>query len=363
MTTRPIHLAAITLAAASSLGAELARAQAPADDTIPIPRLLLTPVPPRLSSVSLSYTLGLNVRTRFRNLGGVSAPGTAVGPAARGTNHYYNDGYNLVDDTGNLHGTIPGTWHWGYQNASQIQGDSVAMHSSSVAAGANSTDNKAGLQHGFELGLRRELGRHEHWRWGVAGAFGFTDVSVHDDHPVAGNGLNITDTYSLYGNVPPGAPYNGTAAGPGAIISDLPARTNSVIHGAALITGSRDFDAMVFAFKLGPYLEVPLSHRWSLDLRGGLAVVEVSSRFSYRETTTVFGVTEPTTSASSSASDLLLGGFAAANVSYAVSDAVSLLCGVQFQDVGQYTHRLNGREAALDLNNSFSLFLGLAYSF
>jgi hypothetical protein len=142
-------------------------------------------------------------------------------------------------------------------------------------------------------------------------------------------------------------------------------RTNTVAPGAALITGTHDFDATVLAFKLGPYVELPLSPKWSLDFRAGLEAVEVSSRFSYHETSTVFGVpvADNHSSGSGSRSGLLFGGFAAADVSYALSDSFSLLAGVQLQDVGQYTHRLNGREAVLDLSNTFSLFLGLAYSF
>ncbi|MGD0349064.1 MAG: hypothetical protein ABSB84_01950 [Verrucomicrobiota bacterium] len=96
-----------------------------------------------------------------------SDPGPATGG---GINRNYDDGYVYVDSIGDSFGY---TSYWGYQNASQIQGDFLVFHSES-SLDANT-------------------------------------IQV------------ITDTYDL-GNLltPPPAPYSGTFSGPGPTIPDSP---------------------------------------------------------------------------------------------------------------------------------------------
>ena len=74
-----------------------------------------------------------------------------------------------MDITGNTGGQ---TWYWGYQNSSQIQSPYIVFHHQTLLDG-----NTVQL---------------------------------------------LTDTYSLGGITPPGAPYAGTFHGPGPIIADTP---------------------------------------------------------------------------------------------------------------------------------------------
>ncbi|MFO1476782.1 MAG: hypothetical protein U1F98_09035 [Verrucomicrobiota bacterium] len=347
------------VAAASLCGATIAGAQSPADDTIPYPLLLRTTAPERYWKASLSYSLGLNIKTTFQGIGGLTGFQNNPGSTNAGANHNYDNGYNRVDITGNNHGGFQGTWNWGYQNAGQVSGNSITMQSSSVTT--SSTENNS-PRNGFEIGLARELARHDFWRWGVEGAFGLTLVNVHDDRTVSGTLTQVNDTYSLNGVVPAVPPYNGTYNGPGAIIGDTPNRSVSTVPGVATVTGWRNFDANLFQFRVGPYVEFPLGKGFTFDLKAGLALVEVASRFSYNETVT--GPSGTTTSAaSSSSSGFLIGAYAGADASYNLTDSVSLFAGVQYQDVGQYTHTLNGRKAVLDLGESVFVNLGFSYSF
>jgi hypothetical protein len=95
---------------------------------------------------------------------------TDPGPATGGVDHFYDDGYVRVDATGNAGGQ---TWFWGYEHASQIQGDTIVFHS--VSEGLTGT-------------------------------------------------TTIIDAYDLGSTVPPAAPYQGTFHGPGPTISDMPSR-------------------------------------------------------------------------------------------------------------------------------------------
>jgi hypothetical protein len=343
------------------LGAAAAHAQAPADDTIPVPvPQLLKVSSPKLYHLSLNYSMGFNIKATFQNLGGLSGISPNPGPATGGINHHYDDGYVDVDVTGNNHGLFKGTWNWGYDNASQVSGNNLLMHGSSWGSGGTSTANADGPQPGMELIFGRELGRAQHARWGLDGTFGFTDVRIADSSPVNAQQTLITDSYNLNGIIPPTPPYHWTPNGPGPIITDTPNRTTSA-GAAALITGPRELDAQLYSFKLGPYAEIPLSDHLALQFRGGLALVEVVSQFSYSETSTIAG--SGPTSANGSHSGLQVGGYAAANVAYAFNDSVSLFAGAQFQDVGQYTQNLNGRKAMLDLSRSIFVAIGFSYSY
>ena len=353
------------LTAASLCCAAGARAQMPADDTIPVPAFQLEKKPlEKLYHVSLNYSMGYNISATFKHLGQFPTPRSDPGPATGGTDHTYNNGYNRVDVTGNNHGGFQGTWYWGYRDASQISGDSLVMQSSSLASDVDSKSTTRNPQQGMELTFGRELGGARHWRWGLDGTFGFTDVTFEDQRTLTGNVNVVTDTYALNGIVPPLAPYaQPSPAGPGAIISDTPSRVTGTLVNGATISGSRELDAQLFGFKLGPYLDIPLNDYWALNLRGGLALVEVNSEFTYHETTVVPGAGSFRNSGQGWHNELLVGGYAAANLSHALNDSTRIFAGVQFQDVGQYTQTLNGRKAVLDLGKSIFVAIGLSYSY
>lgn len=336
----------------------------PADFTIPQPEIVLQKkLQPKRSRVSLGYSLGLNITADFKNLGSFTPAGGGPGTATSATDHNYDNGYSRVDITGNDHGGFKGTWNWGYRDASQISGDKLVMQSSSLAGGGASANNSGDPQPGFELTYGREFGHAEHWHWGIEGAFGFTDVTIRDSRPLTGS-VNVTsDAYTLNGIIPPVAPYQGTYNGPGAIVSDLPDRTVNTLANGASITGSRELDANLFAFKVGPYVEIPLTERWALNFRGGLALVAVNSEFTYQETTAITGVGESTSSGHGTHSDLMVGAYAGGSLSGALSDHFGVFAGAQYQNVGEYAQNLNGRKAVLDLRKSIFVTIGLSYSY
>ena len=357
----PLALAEIGTADRHPASHPVVGAEMPADFTIPQPEIVLQRMlQAKRNRVSLSYSLGLNITADFKRFGNFPAANGGPGAATSGVDHNYDDGFNRVDITGNDHGGFLGSWYWGYQNPGQISGDTLVMRSASLAGGSDSNNN-GGPQNGLELCYGRELGRAEKWRWGVEGAFGFTAVRIRDSRPLMAN-VNITrDTYALNGVIPPVAPYAGTFNGPGAIITDAPARSTETVSGGATITGWRQLEANLFAFKVGPYVELPLSARWALDFRGGLALVAVNSEFSYQETTAISGLGEVTSSARGSQSDLLVGAYAGGGISYAFNDNFGVLAGAQFQSVGEFSQTLNGRKAVLDLSKSIYVTIGLSY--
>ena len=355
------------------------------DGSVP-PVALESKEDPSLNQIRMGMQLGFNMKASFRHVGSFPA-GSNPGSTNGFSNHTYDNGYNLVDSAGNSHanGTNPpivGTWNWGFtgNNGFDVNGNGAQVHGNGTAGGTisfNSLSSSGGStgervddpQPGFSLTFARQLFHDEknRWRGGLEAGFGYTDYDIKDDHPVNAKGSMLTDTYSLEGtSVPVGASYSQPSDGGanGIIIGDVP--TRSISSTAIPVTGTREFGADVFAFKLGPYFEVPLNHTFSLGLEGGVAMVYVYSKFQFNEQ-----VANPSTGVITTVKgngnnqDVLFGGFVGSYITAALNDQWSLFAGAQLQDVGDYVHRSRstGEAAVLDLSQSIFFTAGLGYSF
>ena len=152
-------------------------------------------------------------------------------------------------------------------------------------------------------------------------------------------------------------------------LRELPARYAALAppQGALVVTichhGMRSLDAQVYGLRLGPYLEFPLSQKWTVGLSGGFALAYADSRFKYNETVSSPGTPSVFSSGSVSDTKLLPGGYAGANISVLVKPNTRISAGVQYQNVGDFTQKVNGRRAKLDLGESLFFNVGVNFSF
>ena len=335
-------------------------AQSPSPDAV-APLNLDLPPAPSLNRIGLAYRMGFNAPVSFKNLGGypaLSVPRNTLD----GDRFNYDNGYALTDSSGNAMGY---TRYWGYDNQRQLSGDTVVMQRSSSAATASSNDHYDTPMSGVELTYNRELIRKKSWRGGLEGAFGYTYMSVHDSGSQAATVTRVNDTYSIPGggSAVPQNGYSGRKSIDGPVIGASPSSSTTDVFQNGSITGSRDFSANLFNFRVGPYFEFPLSKSIAFTLSGGFALMFVNSEFSYDETVTIPGVGSVEHRASGSGNGWLPGAYVAGAFSVALSDAWSFVAGAQFEDVGQYTQTLNGKQATLDLSRSIFVTVGLSYSF
>lgn len=300
---------------------------------------------------SLGPRFALNISADFTQLGGVS-PDPAPG--------FYDDGYNLPDISGSQDGT---TWNWGYQRPAQYEDDTIRLNSSSSPANVAAPDATNDPQYGFELAYARELVPWGPTRWGIETAFGYTAIAIRDTRALAGDVVQVTDSFGLDGVIPPLAPYYGSFDGPGPLLGTVPSSQTRFQAGAASLAGRRTLDADLFAWRLGPYLEWPVAPPISIQLGGGLAVAYVNSRFAYSETVTLPELESVERSGSGSSDGWLVGGYLDTRVNAAVSSRVSVFAGAQYQTLGQFTQETDGKRARLDLRQGILVHAGASFHF
>ena len=338
-----------------------------------LPYTLQAPAPEHLNKIGLNYLMGLNISVNFQRLGGLalSDPGPVTGTDV---NRNYDNGYVRVDSTGNNHGGFIGTWYWSYQNPNSFQGDHLVVQSYASRPNGSSDGHQDDPYSGIELTYSRQLLRGEHWRAGLEAGFGWTPISIMDSSAVRTKAYRTNDTYFGSGveawPLPPGP---ATYTGPGAVIDAAPTdRSTDVLPGAAVVTGSRQLEADLFLWRLGPYIEVPLSEKFSAIFSGGLTLGLAHSSFSFQNEQVT--ITDPTylndplqlaqrRSGSGSETDFLVGGYVGGSLSYALTRDLSLALGARFQAEGQTLSDAKGKQALLSLGQSVYVTFGAAYSF
>lgn len=270
---------------------------------------------------SLGPRFGLNLNARFNHVGNgnLTAPGPATGG---GVNRTYADGYVAVDSAANLGGL---TWNWGYQNAAQVQGNTLTMHSASSAVDGN-LDQSGDPQYGFDLAFGHDFGKAPGGKWGVQAAFDFTQISM-DAQGGSGTGRLITDAYALGIVIPPPAPYAGSYSGPGPLIPDTPARTMSAA--AVMISGPQSLDGQIYSLRVGPYYDFQFCKRWSGRLGGGLSLAVADLNYSFNETISYGGGLTANNAGSGSGAEFQAGGYVEGKVLFALTHRMSAFAGAQ----------------------------------
>jgi hypothetical protein len=198
----------------------------------------------------------------------------AIGAAGSYADRVYTDGFVKLDG-----GTVAlggDTWNWGYADGSQVDAGFLSFHGgngTAVSVMADSTlragrwsDQPEAVAPYVQLEWIEPL--NEHLNFGWLGGFSFltSDVSRAGSTFSASKGrtdydIRYTDRYDLGGVVPPGAPYSGSLAGPGPLISNLPEQRSAAYPVSGGETASAynriqtDSSVNLWTLSLGPSIE------------------------------------------------------------------------------------------------------------
>ena len=187
----------------------------------------------------------------------------------------YDNGYVGRDVSGDPHLST----YWGYTQSSQqiISGGNVTglrYDRTAPLANASSPDLNFDPSVGGDLELRRQLTKFGKVRFGLELGASYNHVDMVDSSSYMTAAQRTSDIYNMAAPInsalfpPPGyqGPYNG--AGP-VIDPTRAGQSSSTIGNAVLVSGRREVEANIFGFRLGPYLELPITKRFSADVSAG----------------------------------------------------------------------------------------------
>ena len=317
----------------------------------------------RLSNrISVSARFGFNLSARFSSLKAPVLQSQRTTPS--GGKYNYDDGYLLRDASGNAGGK---TWYLGYDDSSaQVSGNNILLNRNTASVSGSTVDDNPSF--GGEVVYTRMLGHLDRFTYGFEVAGNFLNMSLNESSTQPTRLDHTTDAYPFTsGTTPPSAtpsaPYQGRFEGPGFVVGDKPVTSNTPVPGGATSTASRRFDADVWGFRLGPYLEFPVSEKFTLSLSGGLAGALIDADVSWSEQIASPSMSLVTLRGAGKDTGFLWGYYLAANVAWELSPRWSIVGSAQFQSLENYSHNFGGRTVEAKLDQALFVTIGLGYKF
>ena len=290
----------------------------------------------------------------------------------------YNDGFVLPDAGGSS--TL--TQNWGYQNAGQVQGNNLVFHRlDSVPRVGDRTGLQDNPQYGGELVggfefVRFDLGKREA-RFGFELGYSYSQFSVTDHATAKGSSPFTVDGYPLDALVPgspinpPGAPYAGSFIGSANSNNPL-IGLNTSSHTVTSVAGTSTLNSRLesdfHTFRVGPWIEVPLSARVNLALSVGYATIYSAAHLTLDESVTY---ADPAAQAFAPVpisgrylrSHWSPGAYAQLRATYRLTKHVGVYIGGDFQYNTGVTVTAPGREARFDFGKTYGAVVGVTYGF
>ncbi len=280
------------------------------------------------------------------------------GAAVAGVDHEYDDGFNRVDSSGNPGNT---TTYWGYQNWEQYDpaGDggngTITMQSTRTVLNAG---RSSAWQDGPPAGLtaywQQELAGEGACVLGLRAALRWQHITVDERSGYGSTLATVADRYTLGGVLLFGAPYEGSASGPGKVLGDDPVRTESSVAGPS-VQVRRALAGERVAMDLGPTLSLDLSERVRVVFLLGVTTVWLQSRFTYADGDWDRGSTTD--------QDWLVGGVAGLDLQYRLGANWGGFGGASASALQDFKQQLNGHAARVQLDSGVAVRAGLFFQY
>ncbi len=311
----------------------------------------------------IGATAAFNISADFSSTGTFDVQGNGPGPTGTpGQNHYYDDGYVRVDNTGNAGGY---TSYWGYEDASQYNAAARTLTFQSTTSFSQSQTTGTiddAPYFGFDMAYGTTI--TEAWNGALGWELGFTllpiRISGSDSSPTIGT--RTIHRFSTGGITVPQAPYNGTAGGSGPVISDVATGVPDE-ESTGTLHGNRDLDSMLYNIRLGANSRWNLGGRWSMSAGLGFATGIVVSDYSFKETVVYDLGGTSNDSGSYSSTDFVFGGYGELMVYCQVEKSGELYLGGQYMGMTRVSMSDQGRNAELDLSGGIYVTAGFHWAF
>lgn len=307
------------------------------------------------STVNFGYRYITGVRARFSGSGVIGAPEALPATAPNVSRTYHDggvgpDGRTVTEDDANgttstvaLNGADGKTNDWTYTDPSQITSDGFLQENLYSVQSDNYDQSMTGKGNvGMEVFAthdERQLGKH--WSWKLFGGFSLSDIQAATFATVRSTVTTITDTYDLYGQIPPAPPYLSGSGSGQILVSSAPlTRTATSAEDDVDTQDHYKLHGGYATFRFGPQLVFSPNDHLQLLISVGPAVVMAGSTY------TVTEVFDPPTGAQEIATlqrvtnRLLPGFYVDATLQYDLSDRSGFYLGIFDQSAGSYNENV-----------------------
>ena len=306
--------------------------------------------------------VGLNISASFNEHGLFNVSGN--NPA----NGIFDNGYVRTDSSGNDFGY---TSNWGYNNGSQYNyaAQTVTMQGASSYSTSGSSKDAGGAFAGFDMAYGDNLWYWKHARIGWELGFGLLPINIKDNSPLSAtiNSSSYTFDTSNPGNAAvSSAPYSGSYNRQPYewTIADSPEQITALAPSQGSVTGSRELDVVLYAFRFGPSLYWDFGKYAGMSLGAGPAVGVVSGNYKYNEIITASGVSAHN-SGEFGTTDMTFGGYVSGELMCHVqaNGNADIYLGAQYMPMEDVTFSHGGREGKLNLSGQLYISVGINWPF
>lgn len=326
----------------------------------------------------------------------------AVRPDSRAVARLDSSGNPIIDPATNQQVFDPiapdgRTNTWNYTDASQLSRlGYVAFHNYSASVidtDVRQRESNSGA--GMDITVSRDMGNlfGSRLAWNLTAGLSINDISTDTSALVRANLTTITDYYSLYGQVPPEAPYSSPstttinvvdAAGnpvlnddgtvstittdTSVLIGNEPAgRTSATVTNDTSVYNRWKLKGAYYTFRAGPTVWIPITSRLRASVSFGAALVYSGTNYTVTQTFEPDLGAAISETADSDAYKLLPGYYADATVQFDLTERAGLYAGAVFQSAGSYTQEIQSENAnyntKIDLKNQNGVRAGLSIRF
>jgi hypothetical protein len=366
------------------------------------------------SAVNFGFRFITGPKVQFSGNGVIPALAGENGSTQDGTTpniaRVYHDGTVVTDsrtinvDNGDgttssvpLNGVDGKTNTWGYTNDSQLTADGyMNFHiysGASIDPLSHGANGRGDL--GFELSMVHDMGTiSKKLSWKLFGGVSLAGIEAGSSSVVKASITTQTDTYDLYGQTPPSAPYNAPSTttqnlldASGNVVTDtngndvtqtvdtttLISNKPIAVSGPVTVTdygswvNSWKLHGAYLTFRFGPQLVYDITGRLKLVVSAGPAIVFAGSNYTVTEVFTPATGNPMGDVIANNKAELLPGAYADLNLQFDLTDRTGFYLGSFFQTAGHYTQTANGTNASykteVDLENQRGIRTGMAYKF
>jgi hypothetical protein len=247
----------------------------------------------------------------------------------------------------------------------------------------------------MDISVSRDMGRLFGTRiaWNLTAGMSINDILANTNDRVLATLTTITDFYSLFGQVPPEAPYSSPSSSsitvidasgnpvvnPDGSVSTVIVDTSVLIGNepAARIETSVDDDLSVlnrwrlkgsyYTFRAGPTVWIPITTRLRASFSVGAALVYAGTTYTVTQTLEPALGAEISDTSFSEEYKLLPGFFADATLQYDLTERAGFYAGAVFQSAGSYNQDVETENShystKIDLANQNGVRAGLSVRF